>query len=115
MGFEMALLLFAAAAIAAYGLIRRRKAGFREDERQDVLECVVTFFDRQQTLQWIETYFETAHIRVENLERQIESGEGVDLYTNVYRLRLPRSVSPAELVGHLSGCDTVQSVHINPV
>jgi len=113
-GWEIALLPIAALAIAAYGLIRRRHEGDPTGGR-DVLKCEVTFTDRKQTLEWIETYFDEAQITVIELERHSERSENEDLYTNVYTLRLPQGVSPAALVGRLSGYETVRSVHTGPV
>jgi len=114
-GWEIALLPIAAIAIAVYGIIRRRYEGYPAGRHAGELVCEVTFLDRQKTLGFIEPYFEDAQIEVLKLERHIESGENIDLYTNVYTLRLPKTVDHAELVSHISGCETVQSVHTRPV
>ena len=113
-GWEIVLLPIAALAIAAYGLIRRRRERFPAG-RCDVIKCEMTFTDRKKTLEWIETYFKEAQIEVTARERRMVSGDDGDLYAHVYTLRLPETVTPAQLVGSLSGYETVRSVHTEPV
>ncbi|MBQ4264038.1 MAG: hypothetical protein IJB85_00800 [Clostridia bacterium] len=115
MMLEMILCLMASVAIAAYGINRRRKEVFREDRHQDELLCIVTFHDRRVTLPLIEGYFEEAQIRILDLERSIKRTNGVDLFTNTYKLYLPPHVAQAEIVSRISGFATVQRVQIKPL
>ena len=114
-GWEIVLLPIAAAAIAAFALIRRRYDRYPADGHVDAIKCEVAFTDWNQTLEWIQTYFEDAQIEVTGLETQINREGDFDLYTNVYTLRLPEQVNPVDLVGRLSGYKTVLSVHTGPV
>ena len=115
MGIVIALLLIAAAAFAAYRLFRHKQLADLALDTPVVLECTVTFMDRERTSQWMEAYFREAHIGMLLSYRYVESGENIDLNTNIYRLRLPNTLGAAELVSHLSGHETVLSVSTKPV
>ena len=72
MALEMVLLAAAFAGIDAFGLYRRGHRVFPENNHQENLMCIVTFFDRAQTLPLIEAYFEENGIEVRNLKREMK-------------------------------------------
>jgi len=114
MALEFALLAAAALGIVVYGMHRRKNRVFHEDEHQAELICIVSFHDRSVTLPLIDAFFEQEYIKVRDLKREIKSVNGVDLFTNTYRLSMPRRVNQGQLVGYLSSLTTVQSVKIRP-
>lgn len=111
MSQEIVMILIFAVIIAAYGLIRRRREMRREEMRTQVIECEVTYRDSVATQAFLEDYFASNLISVLNVNCFLESGEDEDLYTNVYKLFLPGNLTAAQLVGQISACETVQSVH----
>ena len=63
------------------------------------------------TQAFLKSYFDSNLISVLNVNCYLENGEDEDLYTNVYKLFLPGTMTAAQLVGQLSACETVQRVH----
>lgn len=115
MALEIVLLAAATLAIVAYGLYRRKHRVFHEYKHQENLMCVVTFYDRSETLPLIDAYFEREYIRVLHLKREMKRIGDKDLFTNTYTLRMPQHVNQGTLVGVLSSIKTVQSVKIVPM
>ncbi|MBR5287738.1 MAG: hypothetical protein IKU34_03995 [Clostridia bacterium] len=114
MGFEIVLLLIAALAIAGIGMSRRKHRVFHEEEHHGSIVCVISFYNRGETLPKIEAFFEQEYITVRDLKREIKRVEERDLFTNTYLLGMPRRVDQGRLVGYLSAIPTVQSVQIRP-
>ena len=71
MALEIVLLAAAFLGIAVFGLYRRGHRVFPEYSHQDNLMCVVTFYDRAETLPLIEAYFEQEYIEVRHLKREM--------------------------------------------
>ncbi len=115
MALEMVLLAAAFAGIVAFGLYRRGHRVFPENNHQENLMCIVTFFDRAQTLPLIEAYFEENGIEVRNLKREMKRNGDCDVFTNTYTLYMPQRAEQGEMVGYLSMIKTVQSVRIMPM
>jgi len=112
---EMILCLLGVIMIAAFGLNRRKKERFSEGQHKAELICEVAFYDRSVTLPMLEEYFEAEAIDVLDLKRNIQRKGGIDLFTNTYKLHLPKELSPAEMVNHFSEFSTVQSVQVKPL
>ena len=108
---EIVTILIFAAAIVAYGLFRRRQERRSEADVQRRIVCEVTYRDRQRTQAFLEACVAENQISVLSVNCFFEDGEDDDLYTNVYKLLLPEGLTAAQLVGLLSECETVQSVH----
>ncbi|MBP3657312.1 MAG: hypothetical protein J6K32_11555 [Clostridia bacterium] len=115
MPVETALLMLALAAAAAVWLFRRRRHEFRSGQRQEMVECVVEFYDRRETLPLIDTFFSKEKISVLDFRRDIDRSGEHDRFINTYRLRLPATVEQADLVSGLSAFETVQAVHVRPL
>ena len=111
MSREMMIVIMLLAAAVVYGLIRREKEKQREERVQQVITCEVTYRDIEKTTDFLTAYFQSNLISVLNEKSFVEGGEDDELYTNVYRLFLPGTLSPAQLVVQISACETVQSVH----
>lgn len=114
MKLEIVLLLIAAMLIVGYGMHRRSRRVFCKEDHQAELICIVSFYDRSTTLPLIEEFFEREYITVRDLKREIKRVGGVDLFTNTYRLGMPRRVDQGALVGYLSAIKTVRSVSLRP-
>lgn len=115
MALEIVLLTIAFLGIAVFGLYRRGHRVFPEYSHQENLMCVVTFYDRAETLPLIEAYFEQEYIEVRHLKREMKRVGDQDLFTNTYMLRMPQRAEQGELAGYLSTIRTVQSVKITPM
>ena len=115
MALEFVLLAAAALAIVVFGLYRRKHRVFHEYKHQENLMCVVSFYDRSETLPQIETFFEREYIEVRHLKREMKRIGDQDLFTNTYTLHMPQRVQQGALVGYLSAIRTVQSVKIVPM
>ena len=111
----MVLCLLGVAVIAVFGMNRRKREQFSAGRHKAELVCEVTFYDRCVTLPMMEAYFAEEGIHVLDLKRSIQRKGKADLFTNVYTLRLPENVSPAEIVSRFSGFSTVQSVRLKPL
>ena len=111
MNQDMLMILIFAVIIAAYGMIRRRRESMREEADARVIQCEVTYRDSVTTQAFLKSYFDSNLISVLNVNCYLENGEDEDLYTNVYKLFLPGTMTAAQLGGQLSACETVQRVH----
>jgi len=107
---EIVMILIFAAAILTYGLIRRIRERKREETAQ-VIICEVTCRDREGTKDFLDAYFGENLISVLSEKCFVEGGEDDDLYTHEYKLFLPMNLTAAQMVGQLSTCEAVQSVH----
>jgi len=112
---ELVILLLVVAAAVFYFRLRRKQREFRENRHQDELICRVTFFDSRQALPLLDDYFHEVHIRILGAESSRGSEDGGNTTTYTYRMRLPQSVEPADLVNRISGLASVKGVHIEPV
>ncbi|MBQ6595266.1 MAG: MgtC/SapB family protein [Clostridia bacterium] len=75
----------------------------------------VKFIHRQETLQFINEFFEKNGIKVLNLDFHIEStpDKGVanhSVYTNIYTLQLPSSLNYPDLINYLASYKNIQVV-----
>lgn len=109
---NMLMIVLFVVIIAAFGLMMWLKHLREAEEISQVIALQVTFRERETTLKRLDAYFASKLISILSVRGYMEGGEGVDLYTNEYKLFLPSTMTPTELVGQLSAWETVQSVHI---
>ena len=112
MSREIVIVIMILVAAAVYGLIRREKEKQSTERVRQVITCEVSYRDMDRTTDFLTEYFRSNLISVLSEKSFVEGGEDDELYTNVYRLFLPGMMTPAQLVGQLSACETIQSVHI---
>jgi putative Mg2+ transporter-C (MgtC) family protein len=70
----------------------------------------IRFLNREETIPFINSYFEEKHITVFDVDFRVDNKENGNLYTNTYELRLPGGVEYLEIVQHLSEYKNVQGV-----
>lgn len=75
----------------------------------------VRFINRQETLQYINEFFENNGIKVLNLDFHIETSpdKGINsqsVYTNIYTLHLPSSLNYTDVINHLASYSNIQVV-----
>lgn len=77
----------------------------------------VHFIDRQETMNYINSFFEKNNITVLNLDFHIETHAGIDtgdhnVYTNIYTLHLPASVKYVDVINALANYRNIQMVRV---
>ena len=77
----------------------------------------VRFVNRQETIQYINTFFEKSGILVLNLDFHIESAPSgasgdQNICTNVYTLHLPSSVNYVDVINHLASYPNIRDVRV---
>ena len=77
----------------------------------------VHFINRQETMNYINSFFEKNNIRVLNLDFHIEThaGSGTgdhNVYTNIYTLHLPASVKHVDVINALANYTNIQVVRV---
>ncbi len=75
----------------------------------------VRFNNRQDTIAFINAFFESVGVKVLDLDFHIEtlkeaSSADVNLYTNIYTLHLPAKVNYTDVINHLAAYPHIQSV-----
>lgn len=75
----------------------------------------VRFVNRAETMKYINEFFESAGIKVLNLDFHIESAadrrtSDQNVYTNIYTLHLPSSVNYTDVINHLASYKNIQVV-----
>ncbi len=75
----------------------------------------VRFIHRQETMSYINDFFEKSGIKVLNLDFHIENAadrttQEDNIYTNIYTLHLPSSLNYTDIITHLSTYKNIQVV-----
>ena len=71
----------------------------------------VSFRHRVETLDFLNKYLSTHHIRVHNVDFRVEeTPEGHNIYTNVYTLDMPRKIDNAAMVNEIAEYANVMKV-----
>ena len=77
----------------------------------------VRFVNRQETMQFINEFFEKNSIKVLNLDFHIETGADKrttdrNVYTNIYTLHLPSTLNYTDVINHLASYSNIQVVRV---
>ena len=77
----------------------------------------VRFVNRQETMQFINEFFEKNGIKVLNLDFHIETGADKkttdrNVYTNIYTLHLPSTLNYTDVINHLASYSNIQVVRV---
>ena len=77
----------------------------------------VRFINRNETMQYINAFFDANGIRVLNLDFHIEykATKGTDdknIYTNIYTLHLPSALNYTDVINHLASYSNIQVVRV---
>jgi len=75
----------------------------------------VRFVHRVETIEYINDYFHTLNIQIVDIDFNVTSSEGQNIYTNVYTLHMPAKVSYTEVVNHLSEHINIMSLRTTNV
>lgn len=75
----------------------------------------VRFVHRVETIEYINQYFRELNIQIIDIDFNVTSNEGQNIYTNVYTLHLPSKVSYTEVVNHLSEHINIMSIRTTNV
>lgn len=71
----------------------------------------ITFLHRKETLAFLNDYFASHHIRVQSVDFRIEgSADGVNTYTNVYTLDIPRKLSVGVIANDIAEFANVRKI-----
>ncbi len=70
----------------------------------------IKFVNRSETLSFINEYFASLGIKTLDIDFHVESVEGRSVYTNIYTLHFPASMSYPDIVNHLSEHSNVLSI-----
>ncbi len=70
----------------------------------------VKFIHRVETMDFINSYFTKNSVQVLDIDFHVEMTGDRNLYTNVYMLKLPSTMSYTDIVAHLSEFKNIQSV-----
>lgn len=62
----------------------------------------IKFVHRTETLAFINGYFDSLGIKCLDIDFHVENQEGRNIYTNIYTLHFPASISYTDIVNHLS-------------
>ncbi len=77
----------------------------------------VRFVNRQETMQFINEFFEKNGIKVLNLDFHIETSADKkttdrNVYTNIYTLHLPSTINYTDVINHLASYSNIQVVRV---
>ena len=77
----------------------------------------VRFINRQETMQFINEFFEKNSIKVLNLDFHIETAADKkttdrNVYTNIYTLHLPSTINYTDVINHLASYSNIQVVRV---
>lgn len=77
----------------------------------------VRFVNRQETMQFINEFFEKNSIKVLNLDFHIETAADKkttdrNVYTNIYTLHLPSTINYTDVINHLASYSNIQVVRV---
>ena len=75
----------------------------------------VKFINRQETMIYINEFFDKNGIKVLNLDFHIENGENKgkkNVYTNIYTLHLPSTLNYTDIINHLASYSNIQVVRV---
>lgn len=75
-----------------------------------VKKVEVTFVHRIESMQFINDYFKEKEIKTIDLDFHVEAKDGVNIYTNIYTLQMPNSITYTEVVNQLSEYPNMMSV-----
>ena len=75
-----------------------------------VKKVEVTFVHRIESMQFINDYFKEKEIKPIDLDFHVEAKVGVNIYTNIYTLQMPNSITYTEVVNQLSEYPNMMSV-----
>lgn len=70
----------------------------------------IKFVNRTETLAFINGYFASLNIKTLDIDFHVESMNGESVYTNIYTLHFPASISYPDIVNHLSEHSNVLSI-----
>lgn len=70
----------------------------------------VSFKHRKETLDFLNDFFMTNHIRIQSIDFRVEESAEGNIYTNVYTLDLPRKLDSAAMINDISEYVNVQKV-----
>jgi len=62
----------------------------------------IKFIHRTETLAFINGYFDSLGIKSLDIDFHVESQDGKNIYTNIYTLHFPSSISYTDIVNHLA-------------
>lgn len=72
----------------------------------------VSFKHRLQTMDFLNDYLASNHIRVQSVDFRVEEGQDGNIYTNVYTLDLPRKMDSASMINDIAEHANVQKVRM---
>ena len=75
----------------------------------------IKFVHRVETIEYINKYFDENMIQVVDQDFNVNSTDGQNIYTNVYTLHLPSSITYTDIVNHLSEHVNVMSIRTTNV
>ena len=75
----------------------------------------IKFVHRVETIEYINKYFDENMIQVVDQDFNVNNTDGQNIYTNVYTLHLPSSITYTDIVNHLSEHVNVMSIRTTNV
>ena len=75
----------------------------------------IKFVHRVETIEYINKYFDENMIQVVDQDFNVNSTDGQNIYTNVYTLHLPSSITDTDIVNHLSEHVNIMSIRTTNV
>jgi len=75
----------------------------------------VRFVHRVETIEYINQYFAQKGIQIADVDFNVSSTEGGNLYTNIYTLHVPSHISYTEIVNHISEHSNIISIRTTNV
>lgn len=75
----------------------------------------VRFIHRVETIEYINKYFEECGIETVDIDFNVTNADNSNIYTNIYTLHMPSSVSYTEIVNHLSEHANILSIRTTSV
>ena len=75
----------------------------------------IKFVHRVETIEYINTYFDENMIQVVDQDFNVNNVDGQNIYTNIYTLHLPSSITYTDIVNHLSEHVNIMSIRTTNV
>ena len=75
----------------------------------------IKFVHRVETIEYINKYFDKNTIQVVDQDFNVTSSDGQNIYTNVYTLHLPSTITYTDIVNHLSEHVNIMSIRTTNV